>query len=368
MNKNMKYIIKFSYFLVVAVCGLCGCKNNHTDNGGTQEKLTTRYRGIGMWNGVGEPDVPDADIDKLGTWNVNLVRWWLIWWVMPNDISVEQYRQFITEQCDILDAKLPVFKRNGIKVCLAMWSFPGGKVENAGQWPPHKIFYDESWQDEFVWTWEYIAARYKDNETVVMYDLMNEPNPGTANNVPNVFLRTAKAIRALGDETEIVYEPVDGDRLKDFKPFDVSGIIYSVHAYYPHVLTHQGMSDGWPIGPVYPGILENEYWDAARLRDLYRDVKRFADDNRVRIFIGEFGCVRWAPDNSAYRYLKDCIEFFEEEGWDWTCFSLQPQCSYNWGATAWSAEHDTIYKSVCASGQETDRLELLKIYWKKNEK
>jgi aryl-phospho-beta-D-glucosidase BglC (GH1 family) len=355
----------FSFFLLVAACWLCEC------NGGMPEKYTTRYRGIGMYHGVGEPNLPDTDIDKVGKWKANLVRWWLIWWHMPNDITPEAYRQFIAEQCDTLDAKIPAFERNGIKVCLVMGSYPGGRVE-IGQWPPHRIFHEIPWQDEFVQTWEYIAARYKDNKTVVMYDLMNEPNSMLAPDVqglltlPELFLKTAQAIRAIDAETEIVYEACN-DIFKGVEPFDVPGIIYSAHVYVPHLLTHQSVLDNAKLGVTYPGIIGDKYWDRDTLRNHYRDVKRFADDHHVRIFIGEFGCIRWAPNNSAYNYLKDCLEFFEEEGWDWTYFSLEPRCSYNWGATAWSAEHDTIYKSYCAPDEEPDRLTLLRSYFEKNE-
>jgi hypothetical protein len=343
-----------------------------------------------MYDEVGVP-ASEADINRMGSWGINLTRWWLMWWHMPNDITPEVYRQFIEERCNHLDTLIPAFRRNGIKVCLVMGSYPGGKLVGAieGKWDVHRMFRETAWQDEFVRTWEYIAARYKDEETVVMYDLMNEPSTGTMPNVPGLltqpelFLKTAQAIRALGDETEIVFE-TPNDIFESLKPFDVPGIIYSVHVYYPHVLTHQGLSDDWPVGPVYPGILENqyweggekprlenEYWDAARLRDHYSDVKRFADTYKARIFVGEFGCARWAPGNSAYRYLKDCLEYFEEEGWDYMFFSLEPtpeDCSYmNWGATMWSPEYDTVFQSSCPV-YETDRLTLFKSYWARNKK
>ena len=365
----MKYLRKKGIFCLLFIGALfCMCNEKDPEvKDETNEKLTTRYRGIHMYHEAADgPKVPDADIDKVGNWNVNLIRWWLMWWAMPDNVTQEQYRQFIYEQCDVLDTKLPVFKRNGIKVCLVMGSYPGGKVENGSQWPPHKVFYDGFWQDEFVWIWEYIAKRYKDEETIVMYDLMNEPNAGDGSPKP-LFLTTAKAIRAIDTEKELVYEPGNESDYSSLQPFDIPGILYSVHVYYPHALTHQGiLSEGPPFVVSYPGNIENEYWNAARLREHYRVIKRFADTYHVRIFVGEFGCVHFAPNNSAYHYMKDCIEFFEEAGWDWIHFSLEPECSGNWGATAWCAEYDTIYKSYCKATFETDRLQLLKSYYAKN--
>ena len=37
----------------------------------------------------------------------------------------------------------------------------------------------------------------------------------------------------------------------------------------------------------------------------------------VAIFIGEFGAVRWSPENGAYGYLRDLVEIFEEYVWGW---------------------------------------------------
>ena len=36
----------------------------------------------------------------------------------------------------------------------------------------------------------------------------------------------------------------------------------------------------------------------------------------ARIYVGEFSAAAWAP--GAETYLRDCIELFEEYGWDWT--------------------------------------------------
>jgi hypothetical protein len=328
-----------------------------------------------MYNCVGDPEVTEADIDKVGNWNVNFTRWMFIDYDVYS-YSVEEYRQFIASQCELLDAKLPAFERNGVKVCIALGSYPGhrtgGDKDDAGY--PYRIFHETGWQEEFIRTWETIATHFKDNETVVMYDLMNEPYTGNALTMPgllkmpDLFLKTAQMIRAMGDDTEIVYEPSEEFTLDVIEPFDVPGIVYSVHAYAPYDLTHQGMSLDVLINTKYPGASMGQYWDSRTLRRYYSDVKRFSDNHHVRILVGEFGCVRWAPDNSAYNYMKDCIEFFEEEGWDWVNFSLQPTpCHANSGATGWSPEYDTVYKSQCAPDEETDRLQLLRSYFEKNE-
>ena len=60
-----------------------------------------------------------------------------------------------------------------------------------------------------------------------------------------------------------------------------------------------------------------------------------------RIMVGEFGALRWA--DGADRWLNDCIELFEEYGWDWCNHSPSGWNGYNvtyspdrenWQATA----------------------------------
>jgi aryl-phospho-beta-D-glucosidase BglC (GH1 family) len=333
----------------------------------TSEKQTIRYRGIHMYDEVSVP-APEADIDKMGRWGVNFTRWWFLDEALPNDATRQQYQAFIVDRCDHLDTYMEALERNNIKVCIVLGSYPGGKrpIDN---WTCN-MFYDQTLAETFVQAWTYISTRYKDNPTVVMYDLMNEPGIiGDATiMLPDLFLQTAQAIRAQGDNTEIVYEPVTTTDYDGFEPFNLPGIVYSVHVYAPGALTHQGIS-GNPIGVAYPGDIDGAYWLKARIRDAHRAAKRFADTYGVRIFVGEFGCARWAPENSSYYWTKDCLEYFEEEGWDYIFFSLEPtpaDCSYtNTGATMWSPEYDTEYLSHCPV-ESTDRLELLKSYWSKN--
>jgi aryl-phospho-beta-D-glucosidase BglC (GH1 family) len=364
----------------------CSDDNNNPNNtgGDTPEKFTTRYRGINFYTDENDEiskEQEAQDIDRLNEWGVNLVRWWFSDWnLTENDNNptptTEEFRAFIAEQIDRFDDALPTLKEHGIKVCLTLGSTPGGRAKDASG--THKMFQDVAYQEEFVRIWEEIATRYKDEEAIVMYDLMNEPAEGSVPdikgllNLNDLFVKTAQAIRALGDNTEIVYEPsahIDGYvTYRWFQPFDVPGIVYSLHVYGPFELTHQGMSSSVPVNVTYPGEILNHYWDAAKLRDAYRHFKRFIDDHHVRAFIGEFGCVRWAPNNSAYPYLKDCLEFFEEEGWDYTYFGYHPMCSYNHGANAWSAQHDTEYWAhPCPAEQEPDRLTLFKSYWARND-
>jgi hypothetical protein len=90
-------------------------------------------------------------------------------------------------------------------------------------------------------------------------------------------------------------------------------------------------------------------------------VRDFASDYGVAIYIGEFGSIRWAPDNSSYRYLKDCIDVFEEEGWDWAYHAFR-----EWDG--WSVEHGSDKNDRRRSTEPTDRELLLRSWFEKNKR
>ena len=50
------------------------------------------------------------------------------------------------------------------------------------------------------------------------------------------------------------------------------------------------------------------------------------------MYLGEFSAIRWAPGDSAYNYLQDLIDIFEEHGWDWAYHAFR-----EWDG--WSVEH-----------------------------
>src|SRR5262249_47258134 len=104
-------------------------------------------------------------------------------------------------------------------------------------------------------------------------------------------------------------------------PVALPNVVYEVHMYLPHDYTGQGL-DGDSTHPVsYPGI--------GTLNTSLNKVRNFQNNYPVRIFVGEFSVVRYAP--SASSYLHDCISIFEGYGWSW-CYHAYRE------AKVWSLE------------------------------
>jgi hypothetical protein len=157
--------------------------------------------------------------------------------------------------------------------------------------------------------------------------------------------RLVGEIRGAGLAGPIVIQGVAGGSalgLRHFEPIADANVVYSVHFYTPHDITHQFVSDRWNRAIPYPAGVE---WglggwdpelgvtriDRARLLQELRHAIRFQLRHRVPILVGEFSCVRWAPDGSSTRYVIDCLEIFSSLGWSWIYHEFR-------GWPGWDAE------------------------------
>ena len=309
-----------------------------------------------------------------GAWNANHIRWQLIWNGFPNGpadrASVEEYAAWIDQQCKQLDEMLPHLEQYGVRVALDLHTPPGGRMPH-DQGADMRLFREKEFQDAFIATWQKIAQKYKDVKAIWCYDILNEPVEGNRSedvlNWRELALKTSKEIRKIDPDKAIVIEPSpwgSPESLEGFEPFDpkeVPNVVYSVHMYAPFLFTHQRVYDWVADSLDYPGIIDGEYWDKERIRQHLQVVIDFAETHDVAIYIGEFGAIRWAPNNSTYRYLRDCIEVFEEEDWDWSYHAFR-----EW--SGWSVEHSDDRSNNRRAEQPTDRELLLREWFNKNEK
>ena len=309
----------------------------------------------------------DEDLRVLGQeWNANLIRWQMTrnWGKTGTERDLTEYNRWIDAELDDLDKVLEAAGRYGIKVVVDLHSPPGGRVENRDL----AICHEPVYQDAFVAVWEKIAHRYKGNKAVWGYDLVNEPqqNAPPPEGVPDflgIQVRAARAIRAIDPTTPIIFEADEWDSASAFKnldPVDVPNAIYQVHMYVPGEFTHQGVH-GSKTGVSYPGKIGATEWNKEALRKVLAPVREFQRAYNVHIYCGEFSAIRWAPGDSAYRYLKDCIELFEEYGWDWSYHAYR-----EWDG--WSVEHGPDEKDRQPTKEPTNRKKLLLEWFAKNKK
>ncbi len=300
------------------------------------EKLQSKpkFRGVMSGNSLEE-----ADLKELGeVWHANLMRYQINGAKKANVKTEADYDAWLDKHLANIDRILPIAKKYGIKIVIDLHSGPS---MNQNELASNLLSWTFESQDKLVAVWEKIAAKYKNEKSIYGYDILNEPREDNYVYTENGPLdwnrlseRVAKAIRKIDPSTPIIVEAPNWANPAGFSglsPIDLPGIIYSVHFYIPHDITHQGVHNS-AKDFNYPGVVKGVMWNKDQLRKALAPVIAFQKKWNVPIYVGEFGCIRWAPGDSRERYIQDCIEIFEEQGWDWTYHAFR-----EWDG--WSVEH-----------------------------
>ncbi len=309
----------------------------------------------------------EDDVRVLGEeWKANLIRWQIVrnWGKPGTDRDLAEYDRWIDGKLDELDKVLESCRSHGIKVVIDLHSPPGGRRENSDL----ALCFEQQYRDHFVALWEKIARRCKGRPAIWGYDLVNEPvqnepSPEGVEDYLGAQARAARAIRAIDPETPIFIEATQWDSADGFvflKPLDVPNIVYQVHMYWPGQFTHQGVN-GPAVGMNYPGEFAGQKFDKEALRRHLQPVRDFQLAHNVHIYAGEFSAIRWAPGQSAAQYLRDCIDLFEEYGWDWSYHAYR-----EWDG--WSVEHGIDPKDKQPTTQPSDRKTLLLNWFARNKR
>ena len=323
------------------------------------------YRGMNVASTSDNPanSISKSSLDELSyDWKANTIR------VMiggekyyPDGLLKSDYDAILQAELIRIDELVIWCTANGLKINLGLAGLSDG------------LFSSQAAQTRLINAWKLIAERYKNTITVWAYDLANEPVVSKqypynyTYPIDNTILRWPELAEALVNEIRLI-DPVKsiiieslnyGVDLDDIKPIDssVPNIIYSIHLYQPGKLTGQ-------FGPetpviIYPGTIDGIYYDKTKLKEILAPLKAYQEKYRVPIYIGEFSCIRWAPNNSAYNYIRDCIEIFEEYNWDYDYYSFR-----TWNG--WSVEHSSGYYDDVFPTTKTDRELLLRSYFQQN--
>ena len=295
-------------------------------------------RDRGMMRGVMLPidleKICEDDFATLEQWGATLVRYqmskhWADRWAWERNEDFDEYMDFAL---GILATNiLPWAEKHGQKVVVDMHATPGARNDRN----ENRMFYEDRYANHFVEVWRRIAERFKGDRRIYGYDLVNEPLQSwpAPHTYLHVQLAAARAIReADPDATIIVAANGCGDPagFATLSPLAMDNIIYQPHCYSPHEYTHQGVFDRRDAGTRrYPD--PGMGWDKEYIRRQLAPVRDFQLRHGAKIYVGEFSAAVWAP--GAGDYLRDCIEIFEEYGWDWTYHAFR-----EWDG--WSVERE----------------------------
>ena len=283
-------------------------------------EYTPRVAGLPALRGVMSPSRPmtEDDFAKLRNWGVKLLRYQMnrFWNHHDANRDLADYDKWLGSKLDHLEAVvLPLAAKNGIQVAIDLHMPPGGRAYDGEM----NMFYEPEYAEHFVGWWRKIARRFRSNSAIYGYDIVNEPqqtyNPVGGMGWLGLQVKAAKAIREIDPSTPIIIESNNWDSpaaFAEMPALDMKDVIYEVHLYSPMEFTHQGV-DRPHVPTHWPDA--DKGWGHDHLRRVLAPVLEFQRRHGARIYVGEFSAVAWAE--GADRYLKDCIELFDEYGWDW---------------------------------------------------
>ena len=233
------------------------------------------------------------DVDSLAAWGFNSIRVPLHYNLFTLPIQDEPnsgQNTWLDEGFNIIDNILDWAKPHKMYVILDLHAAPGGQGRNTdiSDYDPDKpsLWESEQNKSKTVALWKKIAERYKDNEWIGGYDLLNEPNwelPGGVD-LKDLYVRITNAIREVDDKHIIIIEGND----------------------YANNFT--GLTPPWDDNMVYSF---HKYWNSTNSDDLDW-ILPLREQHNVPLWMGESG------ENSNTWYT-DAVTLFEDNnvGWAW---------------------------------------------------
>lgn len=310
--------------------------------------------------------ITEPDLDHLASdWKANSVR------LMAGRLLAEKPPYTIdTARLQKLYQVVDRCRERGLYVVINLGQ-PAGRRDSGLFWREADL------QRAFVQLWVTIARHYARSGPGLAYDLMNEPHGKAAREVwPGLVRRLTAAVREADPRHPIVIEPAPWGgpgAFADLEPLtDDPNTVYSFHFYDPFDFTHQRGAAGilkatpeeYPGGLRYPGPIK-PWWEGAKttvwnrhtIRERVEPVVEFRRKYGVAVWVGEFGCTRWA--DGAYQWFSDCLETWEELGFGWAYYSYR-----EWYAM--DLEQGTEDRSRNAPRYESELVKLFKRYFARN--
>jgi endoglucanase len=203
-----------------------------------------------------------------------------------------------------------------------------GKIDCQIQWCKERSIYvildmhrpNHRSQQSFPWNetawinqWLFLAERYKEEPTVIGFDLFNEPHDVDWVKWKNTAERAAKAIHKVNPNLLILIQGVGWGwdiAGAQTNPVNETNIVYSPHIY-PYPLSHMEWSYAYKKGDYERGY--------QLLRDYIKsNWEPILTNNIAPILVGEFGTPVF--DEHNLRWMKDLLEIMHELEISYTCW------------------------------------------------
>jgi len=183
---------------------------------------------------------------------------------------------------------------------------------------------NKEFQKRTLAIWHYLADRYKNEEYVAGYDLLNEAVLHDTGKLNKLYRQMISTIRSV-DKNHILF--IEGSRwaqdLDCLDEFDDDNYVLSVHNYEPIDFTFNYVAH-----LHYPLKTKTRTWNKQIMQ---KHLGRFAEISKKRnvpIFVGEFGVNTREGLYGEDQWLKDTLSVYKQYGFHWTYWTYKAVKNY----------------------------------------
>lgn len=174
---------------------------------------------------------------------------------------------------------------------------------------------------KFLSQWTQIATYFKNYDSNLLFEVMNEPNSNLTPDKWNTFFADAlKEIRKTNPTRAVLMGTANWGGIGGVSSLKIpadNNLILTIHYYDPFNFTHQGAD--WVDGstPWLGTKWENTNLERDEIIGQFKYLKEFADQNNLPIHIGEFGAFSKADLESRILWSNFLARWFEQQGFSW---------------------------------------------------
>ncbi len=234
--------------------------------------------------------------------------------------------QYSKEGVAYLDRAIGWAKKNQFRVILDMHAAPGAQNHDwHSDSDGRALFWTKrNYQDRAAALWQFLADRYKEEETVAGYDLLNETVLNDPKPMNRYYNQVIKAIREV-DREHIIF--VEGNHwaqdIECLDDFSDENLVFGIHFYEPLEFTFNFVP-----GLSYPLKGGKTPWDKAFMRKRLEASVKIARKSGRGLWCGEFGVNARLGQANEQVWLKDVLENFEALGIHWHYWTFKAMKNY----------------------------------------
>ena len=288
--------------------------------------------------------ITEPDFARMAQWGADHVRLPVDYFIFEKD---ENPGVYLESGLQYIDNTIKWAKKYGINVILDLHHAPGFFFGNGAR---NDLFTNPESKDRYIRIWENFARRYAGEGDSLRFELLNELVWDNSDPWNALWQEAAAAIHAITPERKVI---VGGNKwnsvyeLKNLYVTDNPNIVYTFHMHEPFLFSHQRAS--WIPDHVryqkpvtYPYLYDDhvEYYsggapahmgpgvmvDKEYLRHVFAPAAEFIRINNRPLYLGEYGAIANADDDSAVRWYNDVADLCLEYGigravWSYRGFS-----------------------------------------------